>query len=343
VLVTLHNQGAQERRLRVGAVVEWALGRRPADRLTVRTEFHPTLQYATASQRQAGDGVTPGAAFVMLAGLPARQWTCARDECFDALGRLRLPHAMAGAAGLGLDPCASIDAVLTLPPEGRHVFAWVLGHGEDMAQVQALARRLQSLDTLQTVAPLAVQQAREAAGWQVHTPDLAFDALVNHWLPWQSRSVEPPPQLRSVGSPWRTFSRLSPAHQARSGLGVRPRQHEPYAAASPEQAHTLHRLAMEGVLGVRQQNGRLAFEPDWPPLWDRVGMTWRTDHGTLHFTLLRGEAATDGKVLRPGEWLDWRRMPAGANCTVLLPALSEGALSASTDAHVTEIRDTSLS
>lgn len=177
--VRLRNDGPTARPLRLFGLVEWQLAADRRARMALRTGYDPALQAATAE----GPG---GVAFLMLAGIAPQQWTCARDECFDASGRLRPPRALGGAAGLGADPCAAMDAVLMLEPGATASFAWVIGHAFQRPQALALAAALRDPAVLAQSATLARDRARaEAASFQVATPDPDFDHLVNHWLPWQ--------------------------------------------------------------------------------------------------------------------------------------------------------------
>ncbi|MED5619412.1 GH36-type glycosyl hydrolase domain-containing protein [Ideonella sp. BN130291] len=183
----LRNTGDQPRMLRLVGMVEWVLGAQRADRWTVATEFVPELQAVLARQLEHQGGFGGGTAFLMLCGPRATQWTCAREEFFDALGRLRVPRALGGAAGLGLDPCGALDATLVLPAGGEVNCSWVLGWGDTREAALDLAERLQ-VDGAAAAVPDAA-----AAAWQqrlgtvsVRTPDPLFDALVNHWLPYQA-------------------------------------------------------------------------------------------------------------------------------------------------------------
>lgn len=185
--VRLHNHGSAPRVLRLIGMVEWVLGRTRADRMTLATEFVPEAQAVIARQLERSQGFGEATAFLMLAGLAPQQWTCARAEFFDAQGRLAVPRAFAGEAGLGLDPCGALECTQVVAPGGELHFAWVIGHGDSRDEAIALAQRLRT--------PEAANAALNAAsaGWaerlgalQVHTPDPLFDALVNHWLPYQA-------------------------------------------------------------------------------------------------------------------------------------------------------------
>ncbi|MFZ5544112.1 MAG: GH36-type glycosyl hydrolase domain-containing protein [Pseudomonadota bacterium] len=185
--VKLHNTGLHERMLRLVGMVEWVLGAQRGDRMTVATEFVPEVQAVLARQLEHQGGFGRGTAFLMLAGATAQQWTCARDEFFDSLGRLHLPRALGGASGMGLDPCGALDACVLLPPGASFECHWVLGYGDDRGAALALAERLRAPGALQGSVDRAVQAwDRRLRALTVRTPDPLFDAMVNRWLPYQT-------------------------------------------------------------------------------------------------------------------------------------------------------------
>ncbi|MCA0239317.1 MAG: carbohydrate-binding protein [Proteobacteria bacterium] len=115
-------------------------------------------------------------------------WTCDRRELFDARGRRVLPARLGRRAGLGLDPCGAIACTLPLAAGARGRATLLLGH----APTPAAARRL-ALSALATDPAQRLQAQRAQWDWtqaadsvQVQSPDPRFDALVNHWLPYQT-------------------------------------------------------------------------------------------------------------------------------------------------------------
>ncbi|MCE4554733.1 GH36-type glycosyl hydrolase domain-containing protein [Roseateles cellulosilyticus] len=122
---------------------------------------------------------------------PPRLWNAAveasgdRRLLFDDEGRLVMPHALDGQAGPGTDAAALLAVPLRL--EAGH--AWhatvLLGHAPTLNAARELARSAWDVDPLQRLAGQRAVWQRLSAPVQVATPDAAFDALVNHWLPTQ--------------------------------------------------------------------------------------------------------------------------------------------------------------
>ncbi len=108
-----------------------------------------------------------------------------RRLLFDDEGRLVMPHALDGQAGPGTDPAALLAVPLRL--EAGH--AWhctvLLGHARSLVAAREQARAAWRVDPLQRLAAQREVWQRLSAPVQVATPDPAFDALVNHWLPAQ--------------------------------------------------------------------------------------------------------------------------------------------------------------
>ena len=194
--LTLVNHGAKTRHLRVIGMVEWLMGANRSDRGTVRTavfhQFQPTQQQKLtallSTQREAMAGFGGGTAFFAMthAEDEPEDWTCDRRECFDARGRLVMPDYFGQASGDGLDPCAALSTQLNVASGQEVTHSFFLGYA-DSAEA---ARQLATLAT-QTPAPQRLEQVRQH--WQallgnttVKTPDPLFDAMVNHWLLYQT-------------------------------------------------------------------------------------------------------------------------------------------------------------
>jgi cyclic beta-1,2-glucan synthetase len=187
VRVRLGNNGATSMRLRAVALVEWQLGANRGDRRAVSTWKSETQAALFAKQRQQRAGFGDHTAFVALTGTAAlTQWSCDRSEFFDAAGRLGLPQAWAGRSGAGLDPCAALAADLELKPGASIAFCFVLGHATTPAAAQQLALQWNHRDPLEALAQVRREWGGLQRAVQVTTPDPLFDALVNHWLLYQT-------------------------------------------------------------------------------------------------------------------------------------------------------------
>ena len=120
-----------------------------------------------------------------------RNWTCDRTEFLGRNGSTYSPRALrrlrlSGASGGSFDPCAALQAPLTLAPGSQTVLYFCLGQGVDAAEARALAAKYRVTAAGET----ALAEAR--ASWrtmldnvQVSTPEPWFDALMNQWLLYQ--------------------------------------------------------------------------------------------------------------------------------------------------------------
>jgi cyclic beta-1,2-glucan synthetase len=196
IALTLVNHGPRTRQLRLIGMVEWLMGANRSDRGTVRTAtFHQRLpaqqQKLTAllsTQREAMAGFGGGTAFFAMthAADAAEDWTCDRRECFDARGRLVMPDHFGQHSGDGLDPCAALSTPLSLASGQTISRSFFLGYADNAEAARQLA-------TLATQTPAAQRLEQVHQHWQallgstsVKTPDPLLDALVNHWLLYQT-------------------------------------------------------------------------------------------------------------------------------------------------------------
>lgn len=186
----LRNEGERALQLRLLGMVEWIMGSERRERMTLQTEHVTELGLCLARQLEHAGGFGNGTAWLMLDGLAVQQWSCARQDFFDSLGRLQWPEQLDGQAGFAIDPCAALQALHELPPGARLRARWLIGHGCSRDAALALARQCRS--TAPPAEPWPQAQRAQAA-WQpllqalqVRTPDPAFDALLNHWLLYQT-------------------------------------------------------------------------------------------------------------------------------------------------------------
>lgn len=208
VRIALTNRSLSAMDLRVIGLLEWVMGSQRLDRQSVATACDAdaadsavpsaSTPILLAIQRDALSGYGGSTAFFTLhvdanaQEAPAAQigWTCDRRELFDVRGYPVVPDHLAQHAGLGLDPCAALSCSLTVPAGESRDCVFLLGHGADRQAAANLARACLlecERDAAKTreVAALAHWSAL-LAPVHVHTPDPLFDALVNHWLLYQS-------------------------------------------------------------------------------------------------------------------------------------------------------------
>jgi len=190
-MLTLVNESAAPRLLTITSYVEWTLGTlREQTQHEVRTVLDRDCESLFAQNVHATD-FADRVAFAALS-LPLASFTADRREFIGRNGSLAQPAALARsglaeATGAGLDPCAVLQATITLMPgETREIVA-VLGAAVGEPEARRLAREYRE--------PARAQQAIEGAtaAWtsrlatvRVRTPDPAFDAVVNGWLLYQA-------------------------------------------------------------------------------------------------------------------------------------------------------------
>jgi cyclic beta-1,2-glucan synthetase len=116
----------------------------------------------------------------------ADDWTCDRREFFDAHGRWVLPRHLGQRAGHALDACAASACLLQLDAGGRVEATLLLGHAGHADAALRLAEHAFAVPPAQRLARQRGQWPEMLDSIVVRTPDAAFDALVNRWLPYQS-------------------------------------------------------------------------------------------------------------------------------------------------------------
>jgi cyclic beta-1,2-glucan synthetase len=212
--VELQLEAGPRRRLRLVAMAEWLMGSARNERLSVLTQpswlitgpegvglprpssvlallatqldhlggFGDATAFLALRPAQPGDRAGTGAIVQLL----PQDWTCDRREFFDSAGELVLPTQLGQRGGAGLDPCAALAAQLELQPGESAGLTVLLGHGASPAAAQALLQQAWALAPAERLAQQRRQWPELLGAVQVQTPDPQFDALVNHWLPYQT-------------------------------------------------------------------------------------------------------------------------------------------------------------
>ena len=211
---------SQLRRLRLVGFAEWTLGAGRNDRATVVTRpyrwLSPAPQLAgeqgigmavLATQVDASAGHGGATAFLcwrvggdaapsLLPGktpntraaawLELDDWTSDRREFHDGGGRWVLPGQLGARSGAGLDACAAVGCRLDVQAGQPAQATLLLGHADT---TEAAGRLAQEACAVLPQARLTQQLAQWPAlldSITVRSPDAAFDAMVNRWLPYQA-------------------------------------------------------------------------------------------------------------------------------------------------------------
>ncbi|MCJ7800709.1 MAG: hypothetical protein MUP33_13315, partial [Polaromonas sp.] len=193
VQVRVRHGGAAPRRLRAVALVEWPMGEARGARRTLHSGKDPTQAAVFAQQRESQGGFGGATAFLGLldpaGAATGLQWTCHRGEFFDPLGRLVLPATLGERSGGGLDPCAALSGEFALASGGALAVSFVLGHADDAAHAERMAQPWTGAGSdpeRRALAGVKAWWSQLLGRVQVKTPDPLFDALVNHWLLYQT-------------------------------------------------------------------------------------------------------------------------------------------------------------
>jgi cyclic beta-1,2-glucan synthetase len=189
--LTITNRSGRSRRLSITAYVEWVLGAsRAASAPFVVTEIDPETHTMLARNHWA-TGFGTRVAFADLGGRQ-RSWTGDRKEFLGRNGTLDHPAQLANGTPLtnrvggGLDPCGALQSVLELEPDGVGEIVFFLGEAATKEEALSLVTRYRTAD-LDAVFSAATGAWQRILGTvQVKTPDRAMDALLNHWLLYQT-------------------------------------------------------------------------------------------------------------------------------------------------------------
>ena len=188
--LSVRNGGSTPRELRVFAYAEWLLGNSSARTMPyVVTSNDPetgallaTNRFNTAYRRHA----------FLTANAKLSSFTTSRRDFIGRFGSIAYPAALAsledlnGSVGIDGDPCAAVACDVTLAPGEEKEITFYLGDAETAEEAIALLRQVRAEDASQ-ILDATRRHWRDLTGrLSVATPDKAFDALVNHWLPYQA-------------------------------------------------------------------------------------------------------------------------------------------------------------
>jgi cyclic beta-1,2-glucan synthetase len=192
-ILTLTNEGPTDRLLSVFAYNEWRLcPPREGDHLHVVTEVD--LASGAMLARNAYNPEYAGhVAFSYASDMPA-SWTGDRRAFIGRNSDVSAPAAMrqaslSGGIGAGLDPCAALHVRCALRAGESRRILFLLGEGTDLDHARRLiARHGRVDDALVALERMHAAWDRTLGAVQVRTPDDSFDALMNHWLLYQTTS-----------------------------------------------------------------------------------------------------------------------------------------------------------
>lgn len=211
IRITVSNTGSRKRHLRLVAMVEWLLGEKRTDRATLHTRAvhgeaaveDPALPLLGLFCTQRRSDIEPdpahGGATAFLAEVPhaladgaprgeGPDWTCDRRAFFGPEGHIVVPRALGKVQGSGLDPCAAHARLLTLRPGATLQQTYLIGHAGHLQAARQLLQQAGAVDPLRREQAVRERWNEQSDAVQVQTPDPLFDAMVNHWLLYQTVS-----------------------------------------------------------------------------------------------------------------------------------------------------------
>jgi cyclic beta-1,2-glucan synthetase len=329
VQLDLHHTGVTPRRLRAIGMAEWQMGAARHDRRTVRTwpasDAQSPIVFAQQRERRAGFGGNTAFFTLLAPGATQPQWTCDRSEFFNPAGDWRTPARLAQRSGLALDPCAGVAAEITLQPGEKLTLAFVLGHAADAGQAEGLAHKWARADTQQALAAVQADWRSRLDQVTVSTPDPLFNALVNHWLLYQTLTS-------------RLWSKAG-FYQAGGAFGFRDQLQDAMAFAVVEPA----RLRAQIVLNASRQFPEGDVQHWWhAPGGEGVRTHFSDDllwlpYASAHYVQVTGDTSLLDQAV---PFIDGAPIPEGAEDAYYPPDIS--AVTASVYEHCARTLDHSL-
>ena len=189
--LTIRNSGSSPAKLRVYAYAEWVMGTSRAKSAPLIVPGHDadtgTLFACNPYHLDFGDRV----AFLACNG-NAQHFTSDRAEFIGAGGSSRMPAAplsgavLSGSVEAGSDSCAALSCDIEVAAGETASVLFVLGDADSPDAAIARAQSHLARDFDQRVSDNRESWETFASALQVETPDPAFDAMVNVWLPYQA-------------------------------------------------------------------------------------------------------------------------------------------------------------
>ena len=189
--LSLVNEGPTPRKLRVYAYAEWVLGN---NRGRSAPMFVPSVDQASGAllvqnpySLDFGDRVA-----FFAADRAASSHTSDRGEFIGRTGSAILPDSVASGAVLsgtveaGRDTCSAMAWDIDLAPGGNAELLLVMGDAASAEEASAFVQKHQQRPFADRVTETEAQWRGFLDTLQVETPDVALNAMVNHWLPYQA-------------------------------------------------------------------------------------------------------------------------------------------------------------
>ncbi|GHC75015.1 GH36-type glycosyl hydrolase domain-containing protein [Limoniibacter endophyticus] len=187
----IRNGGSKTLKLRVFAYAEWVLGNSRAktspfivpewaEQEGVLLANNPySLEFPHRTAFMAFDTVADGVG-------------SDRREFLGAPGNVSVPklahtgEPLSGNVAAGDDPCGVLSKDITLKPGEEGVVLWLMGDAGSREEAVDLAVAHRAVDFDKRLSDTKKEWNAFLETLQVNTPDKAFNAMVNYWLPYQA-------------------------------------------------------------------------------------------------------------------------------------------------------------
>jgi cyclic beta-1,2-glucan synthetase len=296
------NEGSEPARLSIYAYAEWVLGNNRARNAPSVVPSQDSETGAVLASNPFSLDFSERVAF-LAADVRPDSVTTDRQEFLGRQGSVQWPAAPLSGAALtgrveaGYDPCAALAREVEIAPGESFEGTFLLGDAGSAEEARALVLRHRGRPAAELQADTDEQWRGLLETVQVKTPDAAFDAMVNSWLPYQSLAC----RIRA----------RSAFYQASGAYGFRDQLQDTLAFLLHDPG-----LARAQILNAA---GRQFREGDVQHWWlPRTGAGVRTmisddvvwlGYATAHFVSVTGDATIldeavpfiDGQVLKDGE------------------------------------------
>ncbi len=187
----IRNSGSLPAKLTVYAYAEWLLGN---NRPRSAPNIVPALDAETGALLARNPYSLDFADRVsfLASDQKAASVTTDRAEFLGSDGSVEWPASVASGAVLsgkieaGVDPCAAMSREIEVAAGGEQTMLWLLGDAGSVQEASTLVARNKSKSFDERLAENEQNWRSFLGTLQVETPDKALDAMVNHWLPYQS-------------------------------------------------------------------------------------------------------------------------------------------------------------
>jgi cyclic beta-1,2-glucan synthetase len=189
----LRNDGARLKRLTVTYFAEWVLGpAREDQQLHIRTSRDEESAALMATQYFTGS-FTGQIAFAASSPKPA-SYSADRVQFLGRNGSTAKPQALSrirldNRTGDGLDPGAALQLSVSLAPGQETEVTFLLGEAANIDAMRGIVARYNSPSQVdQSLSETQSAWDQRLGNFQVRTPLLSVDFLLNRWLPYQTLS-----------------------------------------------------------------------------------------------------------------------------------------------------------